>query len=117
MVNTYHNLETVGHLCQLNCNFLVFTILYYYVCHHPLTLFLKCYVHYADRVVFVSYNILGVENATNHPDLYYKVPQEFLDWDCRKEQIRLEIAKYNPSILCFQASTTVRVSFIDFKMF
>ncbi|KAK1351464.1 carbon catabolite repressor protein 4-like [Heracleum sosnowskyi] len=60
------------------------------------------YSHCKDRVVFVSYNILGVENATNHPDLYYKVPQEFLDWDCRKEQIRLEIAKYNPSILCFQ---------------
>ncbi|KAL1810718.1 hypothetical protein ACET3Z_020783 [Daucus carota] len=60
------------------------------------------YSHCKDRVVFVSYNILGVENATKHPDLYYKVPQEFLDWDCRKEQLCSEISKYNPSILCLQ---------------
>lgn len=55
-----------------------------------------------DKVVFVSYNILGVENASKHPDLYYKVPQNCLDWDCRKKLICKEITRYNPSILCFQ---------------
>ncbi|KAK7855882.1 carbon catabolite repressor protein 4 like protein 5 [Quercus suber] len=57
---------------------------------------------YKDTVVVVSYNILGVENASNHPYLYYKVPPKFLDWDRRKILIREEINRYNASILCFQ---------------
>ncbi|XP_015583408.2 carbon catabolite repressor protein 4 homolog 5 [Ricinus communis] len=57
---------------------------------------------YKDRVVVVSYNILGVENASNHPDLYFKIPPKFLDWDRRKELICEEISHYNAGILCFQ---------------
>ncbi|XP_062160066.1 carbon catabolite repressor protein 4 homolog 5 isoform X2 [Alnus glutinosa] len=55
-----------------------------------------------DKVVVVSYNILGVENALKHPDLYYKVPPKFLEWDRRKILISEEINHYNASILCFQ---------------
>ncbi|WCJ21970.1 hypothetical protein M5689_004080 [Euphorbia peplus] len=55
-----------------------------------------------DRVVVVSYNILGVENASNHPDLYYKIPRKYLEWNRRKELIGQEIKHYNAGILCFQ---------------
>ncbi|KAF5469043.1 hypothetical protein F2P56_013143 [Juglans regia] len=55
-----------------------------------------------DKLVIVSYNILGVNNASNHPDLYCKVPPEFLEWDQRKILIHEEINNYNASILCFQ---------------
>ncbi|KAG7944581.1 hypothetical protein I3843_15G109400 [Carya illinoinensis] len=55
-----------------------------------------------DKLVIVSYNILGVNNASNHPDLYCKVPPEFLEWDQRKILIREEINNYKASILCFQ---------------
>ncbi|PON94493.1 Endonuclease/exonuclease/phosphatase [Trema orientale] len=57
---------------------------------------------YKDKVVIVSYNILGVENASNHKDLYLKVPPKFLEWDRRKTLIREEIHQYNASILCLQ---------------
>lgn len=56
-----------------------------------------------DKFVVVSYNILGVENALKHPDLYMDVPPEFLEWERRKRLIREEIKLYNASILCFQA--------------
>ncbi|KAF9671407.1 hypothetical protein SADUNF_Sadunf12G0044400 [Salix dunnii] len=58
---------------------------------------------YEDRVVFVSYNILGVENASKHPDLYFKIPSEFMEWERRKELIYKEMHHYNAGILCFQA--------------
>ncbi|KAG8661527.1 carbon catabolite repressor protein 4 homolog 5 isoform X3 [Manihot esculenta] len=57
---------------------------------------------YRDRVVVVSYNVLGVENALKHQYLYSKIPPEFLEWDRRKELIREEINHYNAGILCFQ---------------
>ncbi|KAK9278703.1 hypothetical protein L1049_028278 [Liquidambar formosana] len=57
---------------------------------------------YKDTVVVISYNILGVENTLKHPDLYFKVPPKFLDWDRRKQLICKEINHYHPSILCFQ---------------
>ncbi|XP_059640692.1 carbon catabolite repressor protein 4 homolog 5 isoform X2 [Cornus florida] len=57
---------------------------------------------YKDKVVFVSYNILGVENASKHPDLYLNVPSKHLDWDRRKKLICKEIIRYHPSIICFQ---------------
>ena len=60
-----------------------------------------------DKVVVVSYNILGVENALKHPDLYYKVPPKFLEWDRRKILICEEINHYNASILCFQVNLQV----------
>lgn len=62
----------------------------------------KPVLSFADKVVFVSYNILGVENASKHPDLYFKVPRRFLEWDRRKTLIHEEIHHYDASILCFQ---------------
>ncbi|RAL51881.1 hypothetical protein DM860_010599 [Cuscuta australis] len=58
--------------------------------------------NYKDRIVIVSYNILGVENAAKHPDSYLNVPQNFLSWSWRKNLIRKEIIGYKPSIICFQ---------------
>lgn len=58
--------------------------------------------NYKDKVIVVSYNILGVENAANHPDLYLDVPPKFLEWSWRKNLIRQEISSYNASILCLQ---------------
>ncbi|KAG2385208.1 Carbon catabolite repressor protein [Vigna angularis] len=55
-----------------------------------------------DKIVVVSYNILGVQNASNHPDLYSNIPHRFLEWDKRKRLILEEINNYNASILCFQ---------------
>ncbi|XP_031373650.1 carbon catabolite repressor protein 4 homolog 5 isoform X1 [Punica granatum] len=55
-----------------------------------------------DRLVVVSYNILGVENASKHPDLYSGVPAKFLKWKRRKRLICEEIRLYNAGILCLQ---------------
>nr|KYP69690.1 Carbon catabolite repressor protein 4 isogeny 5 [Cajanus cajan] len=55
-----------------------------------------------DKVVVVSYNILGVENASKHLDLYSNIPHSFLEWNRRKRLILEEINNYNASILCFQ---------------
>ncbi|MQM19664.1 hypothetical protein Taro_052673 [Colocasia esculenta] len=52
-----------------------------------------------DRFVIVSYNILGVENALKHPDLYKHVEPENLDWNQRKRRIRRELRRYSPSIM------------------
>ncbi|KAI3515817.1 hypothetical protein L1887_14722 [Cichorium endivia] len=60
-----------------------------------------CSTH-KDKFMFVSYNILGVENASNHKDLYINVQPKFLKWEHRRRVIRKEIARYSPSILCFQ---------------
>nr|XP_043608241.1 carbon catabolite repressor protein 4 homolog 5-like [Erigeron canadensis] len=57
---------------------------------------------YKDKFVFVSYNILGVENARNHMDLYSNVPFKYLNWEYRKRVLCDEIARYSPAILCFQ---------------
>ncbi|KAH6807701.1 DNAse I-like superfamily protein [Perilla frutescens var. frutescens] len=57
---------------------------------------------YNDRVVIVSYNLLGVENATKHPQLYRGVSPEYLDWEYRKKLLCKELRGYQPSILCFQ---------------
>ena len=61
--------------------------------------------------MFVSYNILGVENASKHPDLYFKIPSEFMEWERRKELICKEMHHYNAGILCFQAGRTSLVFF------
>ncbi|KAK7314548.1 hypothetical protein VNO77_33074 [Canavalia gladiata] len=58
--------------------------------------------HCTDKVVVVSYNILGVENASKHLDLYSNIPRRFLEWDRRKRLLVEEINNYNASILCFQ---------------
>ncbi|KAK1298651.1 hypothetical protein QJS10_CPB14g00324 [Acorus calamus] len=57
---------------------------------------------YKERFVVVSYNILGVENASKHSDLYDRVAPRDLCWDRRKRRIRKELRRYDPSILCFQ---------------
>ncbi|KAI5660187.1 hypothetical protein M9H77_28980 [Catharanthus roseus] len=57
---------------------------------------------YKDRVIFVSYNILGVENASKHPDLYRKVSPKYMDWDYRKQLLRKEIKDYKAGIMCLQ---------------
>ncbi|XP_010263640.1 PREDICTED: carbon catabolite repressor protein 4 homolog 5 isoform X2 [Nelumbo nucifera] len=57
---------------------------------------------YKDKVVVVSYNILGVENVLKHPDLYPQVPPQFLNWEWRKKLIRKELNHYMPSIVCLQ---------------
>ncbi|XP_008797847.2 carbon catabolite repressor protein 4 homolog 5 [Phoenix dactylifera] len=57
---------------------------------------------FRDSFVIVSYNILGVENASEHVDLYDKINPQHLSWDTRKRQIHKELSCYNPSILCFQ---------------
>ncbi|GAY53427.1 hypothetical protein CUMW_149170 [Citrus unshiu] len=62
---------------------------------------------FKGKFVVVSYNILGVENALKHPDLYDKVPPKFLKWERRKKLIREEMSSYNASILCLQASLII----------
>lgn len=57
-----------------------------------------------DRVVIVSYNILGTENAAKHPELYRGVLPKHLDWEYRKKVLYKEVKSYQASILCFQAS-------------
>ncbi|KAL6010907.1 hypothetical protein ACLOJK_001350 [Asimina triloba] len=58
---------------------------------------------YKERIVVVSYNILGVENASRHIDLYDRVQPQYLNWEWRKKLICKEIGLYMPGILCFQA--------------
>ncbi|KAH7549324.1 hypothetical protein JRO89_XS13G0014700 [Xanthoceras sorbifolium] len=67
--------------------------------HRRWTLSSRDFSNFKDKFVFVSYNILGVENALKHPDLYNRVPPEFLEWDRRKMLICEEISRYNASIL------------------
>ncbi|KAF8111365.1 hypothetical protein N665_0076s0338 [Sinapis alba] len=55
-----------------------------------------------DKLVLVSYNLLGVDNASNHMDLYYNIPPQHLDWSRRKHLICKEISRYNATILCLQ---------------
>ncbi|CAH8359372.1 unnamed protein product [Eruca vesicaria subsp. sativa] len=55
-----------------------------------------------DKLVLVSYNLLGVDNASNHMDLYYNIPSQHLDWNRRKHLICKEISRYNATILCLQ---------------
>lgn len=50
----------------------------------------------------VSYNILGVENASKHSDMYDNIPPKYMMWKRRKRLIRKEINRYNASIVCFQ---------------
>ncbi|XP_022135390.1 carbon catabolite repressor protein 4 homolog 5-like [Momordica charantia] len=57
---------------------------------------------FIDKIMVASYNILGVENASKHPDLYHRVPSKFLNWSFRKELICNAIKFYNAGILCLQ---------------
>lgn len=75
--------------------------------------FVKSVVFVVDKVVVVSYNILGVENASKHPDLYFKVPKRFMAWDRRKALIREEIDRYDASIVCLQVC--IAVTHVEFS--
>ncbi|PRQ16540.1 putative poly(A)-specific ribonuclease [Rosa chinensis] len=57
---------------------------------------------YGEKFVVVSYNILGVENASNHSDMYNNVPPRYMKWKRRRRLIRKEVKSYNASIVCFQ---------------
>lgn len=57
---------------------------------------------FKDKVVLVSYNILGVENARNHSELYENVPHKYIEWHYRKKLLREEINQFNADILCLQ---------------
>ncbi|XP_050376061.1 carbon catabolite repressor protein 4 homolog 5 isoform X2 [Argentina anserina] len=57
---------------------------------------------YGEKFVVVSYNILGVENASSHSDMYGNVPPRYMKWKHRKRLIRKEVNSYNASIVCFQ---------------
>ncbi|KAL6576325.1 hypothetical protein OROHE_000106 [Orobanche hederae] len=58
--------------------------------------------NYNDRVVILSYNVLGVENARKHPELYRSVSPKFLKWESRKMLLCKEVKAYQAGILCFQ---------------
>lgn len=57
---------------------------------------------YNNKIVLVSYNILGVDNAAKHPELYRDVSPKYMDWEFRKNLLCQEVTRYQPSILCFQ---------------
>lgn len=81
--------------------------------------YLYCFYSFeniADRFVVLSYNILGVDNAAKHGELYIGVSSENLDWNKRKKLIRDEIRLYNPSILCLQASFMVKACILNHKL-
>ncbi|XP_051148131.1 carbon catabolite repressor protein 4 homolog 5 isoform X2 [Andrographis paniculata] len=71
-------------------------------CHREWTYSDHIGSNYRDKVVIVSYNILGVENATKHPELYSGVSPKYLDWQRRKKLLCKEVKSYQPSIMCFQ---------------
>ncbi|KAL6175318.1 hypothetical protein ACLB2K_051959 [Fragaria x ananassa] len=57
---------------------------------------------YGEKFVVVSYNILGVDNASNHSDMYSNVPPKYMKWKRRRRLIRKEVNSYNAGIVCFQ---------------
>lgn len=60
------------------------------------------FVFSAEKFVVVSYNILGVDNASNHSDMYSNVPPKYMKWKRRRRLIRKEVNSYNAGIVCFQ---------------
>uniref|UniRef100_A0A2P2L0R8 Carbon catabolite repressor protein 4 homolog 3 isoform X1 n=2 Tax=Rhizophora mucronata TaxID=61149 RepID=A0A2P2L0R8_RHIMU len=55
-----------------------------------------------ERFTIVSYNILGVRNASKHRDLYPNIPSPYMRWDHRKRVICEELIGWNPDIICLQ---------------
>ncbi|XP_023642702.1 carbon catabolite repressor protein 4 homolog 3 isoform X1 [Capsella rubella] len=56
----------------------------------------------SERFTVVSYNILGVRNASHHIDLYSNVSFPYLKWGYRKRLICEELIRLNPDIICMQ---------------
>jgi len=50
----------------------------------------------------VSYNILAQDLLLEHLFLYVGIPQEFLTWRRRQQNLLRELMKLNPDILCLQ---------------
>ncbi|XP_016998755.2 protein angel [Drosophila takahashii] len=50
----------------------------------------------------VSYNILAQDLLLEHLFLYVGIPQEFLTWRRRQQNLLRELIKLNPDILCLQ---------------
>ncbi|PIA39653.1 hypothetical protein AQUCO_02600243v1, partial [Aquilegia coerulea] len=55
-----------------------------------------------ERFTVVSYNILGVKNASKHKHLYPNVPSEYMKWDRRKRLICEELIGWDSDIICLQ---------------
>lgn len=55
------------------------------------------------RVLVVSYNILGDDNASNHRDLYAHIPPHFMKWERRKSLICQQLREWSADIICLQA--------------
>ncbi|KAJ1437936.1 Endonuclease/exonuclease/phosphatase [Sesbania bispinosa] len=55
-----------------------------------------------ERFTVASYNILADRNASQHRDLYVKVPSRYINWDRRKRVICTELFGWDPDIICLQ---------------
>ncbi|XP_020584634.1 carbon catabolite repressor protein 4 homolog 3-like isoform X2 [Phalaenopsis equestris] len=55
-----------------------------------------------DRFMLISYNILGVNNSMEHPDLYINVPFDAIQWESRKRLVSEDIRRWNADIVCLQ---------------
>ncbi|KAJ7969651.1 carbon catabolite repressor protein 4-like 3 [Quillaja saponaria] len=55
-----------------------------------------------ERFTVASYNILADKNASEHRDLYKKVPSYYMKWDRRKRVICKELIECDPDIICLQ---------------
>lgn len=56
------------------------------------------------RILVVSYNILGDQNASYHRDLYAHIPSHLMKWDRRKRLICQDLRGWDADIVCLQAS-------------
>ncbi|KAK8923503.1 hypothetical protein KSP39_PZI019589 [Platanthera zijinensis] len=55
-----------------------------------------------DKFILISYNILGVSNSLEHPDLYMNVPFDAIRWESRKHLICEDIRRSNADVVCLQ---------------
>uniref|UniRef100_A0A6P4EPV7 Protein angel n=1 Tax=Drosophila rhopaloa TaxID=1041015 RepID=A0A6P4EPV7_DRORH len=58
--------------------------------------------HKSSTFKLVSYNILAQDLLLEHLFLYVGIPQEFLTWRRRQQNLQRELIKLNPDILCLQ---------------
>eukprot|EP00268_Persea_americana_P049647 TRINITY_DN5336_c0_g1_i5.p1 TRINITY_DN5336_c0_g1~~TRINITY_DN5336_c0_g1_i5.p1 ORF type:complete len:174 (+),score=26.72 TRINITY_DN5336_c0_g1_i5:155-676(+) len=58
-----------------------------------------------SRILVVSYNILGDQNASYHRDLYAHIPSHLMKWDRRKRLICQDLRGWDADIVCLQRRT------------
>ncbi|XP_052840659.1 protein angel [Drosophila gunungcola] len=58
--------------------------------------------HNSSTFKLVSYNILAQDLLLEHLFLYVGIPQEFLSWRRRQQNLQRELIKLDPDILCLQ---------------